>query len=140
MKTKTIITVAIGTIFLGVMGWVIAVRIQESERTMTPGEVESLWVSDSTVVLLDVRTPQEWGSDTGHLKGALLVPIQDLEQRIGDLEVYRHRTIIVYCRTGNRSGRAAGILNGRGFTAYNMVGGIARWNAEHRATEKENQP
>lgn len=140
MRTKTITAIVVGAIFLGVTGWVIALRIQKSERTMTPGEVESLMVLDSTVVLLDVRTPQEWGGDTGHLKGAVLIPIQDLEQRIGDLDVYRHRTIISYCRTGNRSGRAVDILNGRGFTAYNMVGGIVRWNAEHRVIEKENQP
>jgi rhodanese-related sulfurtransferase len=140
MKTKTITAIVVGTIFVCVMGWVIALRIQESERTMTPGEVESLMGSDSTAVLLDVRTPQEWGSETGHLKGAFLIPLQDLEQRIGELDLYRHRTIITYCRTGNRSSRAAGILNGRGFTAFNMVGGIVRWKAEHRAIEKENQP
>jgi len=95
-----------------------------------PGEVADLVRRDSTIVFLDVRTPEEFHGETGHLSGALLIPIQDLEKRIGELEPYRNRKIIVYCRTGHRSTRGTELLLERGFDALNLKGGITRWRAE----------
>ena len=55
------------------------------DETVTPAEVRSLIAGDSTVVLLDVRTPEEFASETGHLSGALLIPVQELEQRTREM-------------------------------------------------------
>jgi rhodanese-related sulfurtransferase len=93
--------------------------------------------SDTTVVLLDVRTEQEWKSETGHLKDALLVPIQDLEARIKELVPFEKNTIIVYCRSGGRSQRAAKILAEKGYRVLNMEGGMLKWNAEQLPIVKE---
>jgi len=93
--------------------------------------------SDTTVVLLDVRTEQEWKSETGHLKDALLVPIQDLEARIKELVPFEKKTIIVYCRSGGRSQRAAKILAEKGYRILNMEGGMLKWNAEQLPIVKE---
>jgi phage shock protein E len=93
--------------------------------------------SDTTVVLLDVRTEQEWKSETGHLKGALLIPIQDLEARIKELVPYEKKTIILYCRSGGRSQRATKILAEKGYRVLNMEGGMLKWNAEHLPIVKE---
>lgn len=93
--------------------------------------------SDTTVVLLDVRTEQEWKSETGHLKDALLVPIQDLEARIKELVPFEKKTIIVYCRSGGRSQRAAKILAEKGYRVLNMEGGMLKWNAEQLPIVKE---
>ncbi len=86
--------------------------------------------NDSTILLLDVRTVQEWQSSTGRLQGAILIPVQELEARLAELEPYKDKTIIAYCRSGNRSGTAARILNQHGFKAYNMLGGMIQWNKE----------
>jgi rhodanese-related sulfurtransferase len=89
-------------------------------------ETQKILATDASVLLLDVRTPQEYKS--GHLANSLLIPVQELELRVHELGQYKERTIIAYCRTGNRSGRAAAILMNRGFSAMNMEGGIVRWN------------
>jgi rhodanese-related sulfurtransferase len=98
--------------------------------------VQDLLVEDSSVVLLDVRTPEEFRSETGHLSGAMLIPVQELEHRTVELEQYKERTIIAYCRTGRRSSTAATLLNGKGFNVLNMTGGIVRWNTEQRPVVK----
>lgn len=77
--------------------------------------------------VLDVRTPQEYSS--GHIKGAVLIPYTQLEERID--EVPGNRTIVVvYCRSGRRSEIASRILQEEGFTdVNNMLGGINAWKA-----------
>ena len=84
--------------------------------------------TDASVVLLDVRTPEEFRGGSGHIANSLLIPVQELERRINELSQYKDRTIIAYCRSGNRSGRAAAFLVRRGFSAMNMEGGIVKWN------------
>jgi rhodanese-related sulfurtransferase len=101
---------------------------------ISPADVLSLAGQDTTVVLLDVRTPEEFNGETGHLAGALLIPVQELDNRVGELTKYRDRTIVVYCRTGHRSTRGAEILQSHGFKTMNMQGGITRWRAEHFPT------
>jgi rhodanese-related sulfurtransferase len=91
-------------------------------------QAEKLISADSTVVLLDVRTTAEWNSSTGHLAKALLIPVQELEQRINELVSYKSQTILVYCRTGHRSASASSILAKAGYAATNMEGGITKWN------------
>jgi rhodanese-related sulfurtransferase len=81
---------------------------------------------DSSIVLLDVRTKEEYNA--GHLSQAVLIPLQELERRIGELEPLKERNIIAYCRSGNRSGKAAEMLGKKGFTVLNMEGGILKWN------------
>lgn len=112
---------------------------QEPGTAITPAETYKMVKEDTSVVLLDVRTPGEYASETGHLKGSLLIPVQELEQRIGELGSYKERTIIAYCRTGHRSAQATNLLNARGFKTINMEGGILRWNEESLPVVKEEQ-
>ena len=73
--------------------------------------------------LVDVRTPGEWRS--GHIEGAVLIPIDELGGRLG--EIPRDRTVVVYCASGARSAQAAAILGAAGYTVRDL-GGISRWN------------
>lgn len=76
--------------------------------------------------ILDVRTPQE--HQQIHIKGATLIPIQQLQARIAELESKKHEDIFIYCATGNRSTVAARILANRGFKRiYNLRYGIYDW-------------
>ena len=76
--------------------------------------------------ILDVRTPQEYRKI--HIKGTTLIPIRQLQARIGELESKKHEDIFIYCATGNRSTVAARILANQGFKRiYNLRYGIFDW-------------
>ena len=103
-------------------------------------EYADTWSGDSTHVLLDVRTEREWMAETGHLEGAILIPVQQLEAAPDMGDQFQGKTVIVYCRTGNRSGRATSLLRARGIDAYNMAGGITAWLQEGRPVIVEEEP
>ena len=77
-------------------------------------------------LLLDVRTRGEYSN--GHLENALLIPVQELQKRVGELSGYKHSDILIYCATGNRSTVASKILIDNGFKRIaNMRYGIYGW-------------
>ena len=77
--------------------------------------------------LLDVREPFEHEEFN---IGGILLPLGDI--RVGDIESIEHlknQEIICYCRSGNRSGQAAMVLESLGFTnVVNVTGGMLAWN------------
>ena len=77
-------------------------------------------------VLLDVRSPEEFAQ--GHLKGAINIPLMQIEKRLASLRKYKKRTIITMCDKGVRGMQACGILvaNNIGWTYY-MKTGIDGW-------------
>lgn len=74
-------------------------------------------------MLVDVRTPEEFAGK--HLDGAINIPVDDLEARMGELK--KDADIVLYCRSGARSGRALGMLKAAGFTKVYNLGGIGNW-------------
>jgi molybdopterin/thiamine biosynthesis adenylyltransferase/rhodanese-related sulfurtransferase len=75
--------------------------------------------------LLDVREPHEY--PIANL-GAPLIPVGDLEKRVGELAAEKNREVVVHCRSGARSQKAALILKNAGFTQVeNLAGGILAW-------------
>jgi len=96
-------------------------------KSITPLDANALLQRDSSVVVLDVRTSDEYRGETGHLPHALLIPLQELERRADELAKLKDRTILVYCRSGHRSLQAGKILSVRGFRAINLEGGILQW-------------
>lgn len=80
-------------------------------------------------VLLDCRTPEEHA--IARIAGAVLVPMQEIPDRLAEFEAWRGRTIVVHCHHGMRSLRVATWLRERGFPgATSMQGGIDAWSAE----------
>ena len=83
-------------------------------------------IATAKPLVLDVRTPNEF--KTGYLSGAKLIPLQQLESRIGEIEEYKNQDVLIYCRSGNRSVVAAQILIRNGFTKVSHLGqGIIGW-------------
>jgi glyoxylase-like metal-dependent hydrolase (beta-lactamase superfamily II)/rhodanese-related sulfurtransferase len=83
---------------------------------------------DSRRLLLDVRQPEEYTGELGHLPGAILVPLPELPARLGEIESYRDKTVIAICRSGSRSAKAATMLRDAGFRdVWNMTGGTLAW-------------
>lgn len=73
--------------------------------------------------VVDVREPGEYAS--GHVPGALLVPVAQVGARLGDLP--RNGTVYVICASGNRSKAATTVLENAGFDVYSVTGGTHGW-------------
>jgi adenylyltransferase/sulfurtransferase len=85
--------------------------------------------SDSPPYLLDVREPWEWAVSNLAERGARLIPLEELESRLG--EVPDDRPVVVYCRTGQRSEDAARLMRQAGRERVaNLRGGIVAWARE----------
>ena len=85
------------------------------------------------VVIIDVRTPEEYEKD-GHIKGANLIPVQLF--RYIYLPGLRDKKVLVYCRSGNRSATASRILEQMGIkNVYNLKGGIIEWKSKKLPVE-----
>ncbi|KXS31353.1 MAG: Rhodanese domain protein [Candidatus Gallionella acididurans] len=92
-------------------------------------------INHKSAVVLDVREPGEY--ESGHVLNSKLIPLGKLKERIGELEKYKDHSIVVLCRSGNRSGTACFILGKHGFNqAYNLAGGIQAWKKANLPVEK----
>ncbi|MBW2415803.1 MAG: methyltransferase domain-containing protein [Deltaproteobacteria bacterium] len=90
-------------------------------------------------VVLDVRTPEEFAE--GHVPGAINVPHDQIEQRIAELEPYRDREVVLYCRSGRRAGFAGETLSRAGFAnLLHLSGDMSAWHAEGRPEDAGSGP
>ena len=108
-------------------------------KRLRPEELKEILERDKIgqFVLVDVRQPEEYRA--GHIPGARLVPLGELEARHGELE--REKKIVTYCRSGHRSMGAAILLCGLGFKdTYTMDGGMLDWNYEILTGLPEGKP
>jgi rhodanese-related sulfurtransferase len=91
---------------------------------LTVEEAKSLIESNSSVVIVDVRTREEY--DSGHIEGAVLIPVSELEDRLNELS--KEDELLIYCRTGNRSTNSVNILKANGYTKiFHLKDGITAW-------------
>lgn len=98
----------------------------EGYKDISPDEAKEL-IDNKEVIVLDVRTPEEF--QEGHIPNATLLPLQELEQRLKELD--KDESYLVVCRSGNRSAQASDILMNNGFTSiYNMTSGMSGWTYE----------
>lgn len=83
-------------------------------------------IKNDSVQLVDVRTPQEYAES--HIAGAININVQseDFRQMVKK-DLSKHSTVLVYCRSGKRSLKAAGILTRLGYKVINLKGGIIEW-------------
>ncbi len=77
-------------------------------------------------LLIDVRTPEEFAA--GHIAGAINIPVESIAMRLD--EIPEDEKIVVYCRSGNRSGQAAAILKDADYPQIYDLGGIIDWTAD----------
>ena len=90
-------------------------------------------ILDNKTVVLDVRTEEEYYGPLGHIDGAILIPINELESRMDELKKFQDETIYVVCRSGNRSNFGKDILIEKNFKAVNVDGGMLAWKADKDA-------
>jgi rhodanese-related sulfurtransferase len=92
----------------------------------TPAEAAAKMKNSLNIVFLDVRSKQERKS--GSIKGSIHLPLHEMKFKLKELEKYKGKEIICYCRSGNRSLAAAPILKKKGFSSASLRGGIGSWN------------
>ncbi len=121
--------------FLGLVGSILLLKAFRFLRTRSvpqylPSEVADRIAGRDAPLLLDVRTERE--RTFQHIKGSLHIPLQQLRARAHELQSHRHREIVCYCQSGNRSLSAAMILLKHGYRAGSLRGGIVDWNFHQR--------
>ena len=91
-----------------------------SYNNLTVDEVITLWKSNTNIILIDVRTPDEI-KETGTIEGATNIDFKaaDFKDNVSALD--KSKEYIVFCRTGNRSGQASQIMADLGFTNVNNL-------------------
>jgi rhodanese-related sulfurtransferase len=101
-------------------------------RDVTPADVKEAL---GTVRVVDVREPSEWNDQLGHIAGAELVPLGTVANAAQSWD--REAELVLVCRSGGRSGRAAAGLAQLGFRrVMNMAGGMMAWNAAGLPVER----
>ena len=134
MKYRLSVAIVLASVLVGCTGS----KNEGSELpSLTPAEAAKSLDDDTSVVFLDVRSTAEYASESGHLRGAVLIPVDSLQTRITELDPLKSKTFVVYCRSGARSARAQKLLVENGFHVLNMLGGMLRWNKEHLPVVKE---
>lgn len=94
-----------------------------------PREVARMLRDGEAFVLLDCRTAEE--HETARIEGAMLVPLQELSVRLGELRQFEEQLIVVHCHKGKRSMTVTSVLRELGFDhVRSMSGGIHRWSEE----------
>ena len=92
-------------------------------------------INHKNAIVLDVREEDEYKA--GHVLNSILIPLGKLNERIGELEKYRDRAIVVVCPSGIRSAKACVILGKQGFAqAHNLAGGVNAWQKAKLPLEK----
>lgn len=101
---------------------------------ISPSELRA---KKSEVHIVDVRRPDEWVGEFGHIPEATLVTLDTLPARVHELP--RDKTIVFVCRSGARSAQAAAFAHEHGITsAFNMKGGMIEWTKLNFETSERN--
>ncbi len=101
--------------------------IEGEVQLIAPEEAQPM-IEEEEVVLIDVRTPEEY--EAGHIPGSVNIPIDTVEEEVIRQYPPEDHQVMVYCRTGSRSGQAAAILAGQGYDPVYDLGGILDWPYE----------
>lgn len=91
---------------------------------VSPDEVNA---KKDELTLIDVRTPEEYTGELGHVSNSKLMTLDTLMDHIDDIP--KDKTVVFICRSGGRSANATAMAKDQGFeSAYNMKGGMLLWN------------
>lgn len=113
---------------------------QVAFKTISPKSVRALLDTACHTVIIDVRSEKEFMSETGHLDDARRIGYDSISARVKEIEEFKDRPILVYCRTGGRGAKAAESLVKQGFTqVYNLDGGIMAWDKAGMIVVREKQ-
>jgi rhodanese-related sulfurtransferase len=96
---------------------------QPNVPTVSIADLAAVLAADPAAPVVDVREPHEFA--TGHVPGAVLIPMSVLPVRVE--EIPRDRTVYVVCQVGGRSGQVVDWLAPQGYDVVNVAGGTQAW-------------
>ena len=100
-----------------------------SKPMITIPELKNRLDANEDMLVLDVRTPEDYTGEQGHIAGSTLLPLEELEQRVHELDDYLEKPVVVICRTDRKSAKAAQILARNGFADVHVAKmGMTDWN------------
>ena len=106
-------------------------RHRMSENTTLEIDVEEFAASRGRGFLVDVREPDEYVA--GHVPGAVLIPMSQLANRLGEID--KSSPVFVICASGKRSSAMTDLLRSAGFDAVSLAGGTGAWERSGRPLE-----
>ncbi|MCY6369564.1 rhodanese-like domain-containing protein [Clostridium ganghwense] len=122
LSFKKILSVVI-SLFL-MIGFILS-GTAKAYRNISPSDLKDLINASTPMIIVDVRTPQE--HSTGRIPTSVNIPLDVLKTEIANKNVPKSTNIIVYCQSGNRSSKAAKLLDDLGYTNVYNLGGIKNW-------------
>lgn len=100
---------------------------KQGGSAITPSNLVSL-VNREGAVIVDIRDTKEFG--TGHIAGAVNMPFTTVESRMGELDPYKEKPIVLVCKMGQHAGSIGRKLKAQGFeNVRRLSGGMAEWGA-----------
>ena len=102
-------------------------RAQANVPTISSDEARE-YLTDSNYQFIDVRTDGEY--DSGHIPNSIHIPLQEIQDRMSEIDSLKNKNIIAYCRSGARSSKATKILVKAGFDVLNLSGGVLSWKGD----------
>ena len=101
---------------------------------MTAADARTFIAAHPEALVLDVRNPDEWDDQYGHIDGARQIPLPELSSRVAEVESWKDKPVVLVCRSGRRSQTAAELLHGAGYRqVFNLEGGMVAWRESERA-------
>lgn len=97
-------------------------------KTISSSDAYEIMNTRSDIVIIDVRSESEF--ESGHINNAINVPLDTISNDIINVVDDKDKTILVYCKSGNRSKTASEKLVSLGYTNVNNFGGINNWDYE----------
>jgi rhodanese-related sulfurtransferase len=116
--------VGLGVLLVSVVGILLLNSKNTPSVEISPSQAYAKY--QQGIFFLDVRSQEEW--DQYHIAGSTLIPLDDLQNRLGELPI--DQEIVVVCRSGHRSQSGVTILREAGFTRVSCLsGGLLAWTA-----------
>ncbi|MDD6673796.1 MAG: rhodanese-like domain-containing protein [Eubacteriales bacterium] len=138
MNKKIILTVTVIILTAAVLaGCIQKTNKEQTEATqvnigtyyqISQDEAKRIMDEESDCIIVDAREQSEY--DEGHIKGAIVIPYTEIEQKAEELLPNKTQLILVYCRSGRRSKIAAQSLANMGYKNVKEFGGIIDWQYE----------
>ena len=121
---QNVMWVAVAVISGGMLLWSL-IRGGAGGAGVSPLQA-TLMINREDAIVVDVREPHEYAA--GHVPNARHIPMGQVDKRLGELDRFKDKPVIVVCQSGNRSSSTCNALTKRGFEkVYNLSGGISAW-------------
>ncbi|MEE9328110.1 MAG: rhodanese-like domain-containing protein [Cocleimonas sp.] len=116
--------------FIAILGFIVKTELSRLNRKYKQVGVNQavMLMNDDKTAIVDVREDKEVSG--GFIKGAQHIKLADLPSRIGNISKDKNVPVLVYCRSGNRSGHACHQISKAGYeNVSNLAGGIMAWES-----------